>query len=615
MSIKKEKHVTEARASNRQKLPIVAIIGRPNVGKSTIFNRFVGRRLAIVDEMEGVTRDRIYGETEWEGNAYRVVDCGGIARESADPLHEIVSENALQALKEADLVLFIVDARAGVTEADDMVKREIWKVDKRTILVLNKVDTERLEDDLFEFYSLGFEDIVHISAISGRYFHNLLDLINVKLGHVPQDESKLSRVEKRLLKERRINEYHGVERKVESKLGDSEDSRLDELNELAIAEPRIDLHGEEFEIEDYDDPNFSSQDSDCTEDTIVPDWGDEELDSKFSRKSGAKSMLVSDGRGGFALDGDVSLLDYIDRYHNVKTNGDNDSEDGTSAELTDTSFCRDQDLMNTSIRIALLGRQNVGKSSLANAFVKDNRVIVSSLPGTTRDPILLEFEAIGRGFTVLDTAGLKKLSKVKDAVDFYAMVRTSKQLPDTDVSILIVDAMEGIFEMDKLVAKRIGEAGKAVVVCVNKWDLAEDSVEMREEYKKYVRQHFTKLRWAQIIFTSALKGEGVNELLEAVVNSWNMYNKRVPQSALREVLFEEIALHPPPVMKNNPLKFYDVRQICARPPTFKLWINLRKAVHFSYRGFIENTIRDHFGFEGTFINLIFEEKGRKSRSK
>ncbi len=610
MSSNKEKHDKNIGVSNRQKLPIVAIIGRPNVGKSTIFNRFVGKRLAIVDEMEGVTRDRIYGETEWEGNAYRVVDCGGIARESADPLHEVVSDNALQALKESDLVLFIVDARAGVTEADDVVKREIWKADKPTILVLNKVDTIRLEDELYEFFSLGFEDIVHISAISGRYFHNLLDLINVKLGYVPQDFSKMSRAEKRLLKERNINEYHKIVSNIEDDFVDDEESRLDKLNESAIIEPLADLNDDACELGDYDKSELITDEIDITDDDIVPDWGDEELDRKFSRKAGAKSMLVSNGHGGFALDGDVSLLDYIDRYHNVNTNGDNDSDD-----LTRTSCSSDQELTNTSIRIALLGRQNVGKSSIANAFVKDYRVIVSSLPGTTRDPILLEFEAIGRGFTVLDTAGLKKLSKVKDAVDFYAMVRTSKQLPDTDVSILIVDAMEGIFEMDKLVAKRIGEAGKAVVVCVNKWDLVEDSVEMREDYKKYVKQHFTKLRWAQIIFISALEVKGINDLLEAVVNAWNMYNKRVSQNALREVLFEEIALHPPPVIKNNPLKFYDVRQICARPPTFKLWINLKKSVHFSYRGFIENTIRDHFGFEGTFINLIFEEKGRKSRSK
>jgi GTP-binding protein len=193
-------------------------------------------------------------------------------------------------------------------------------------------------------------------------------------------------------------------------------------------------------------------------------------------------------------------------------------------------------------------------------------------------------------------------------------VRASRELPDTDVSILIVDAVEGIFEMDKLVAKKIGEAGKAVIIAVNKWDLLDDSDAMRHEYLKYVRSHFVKLSWADIVFVSALKGHGLSELLEAVLNALAMYHKRVPQKVLREVLFEEITLHPPPVMKNNPLKFYDMRQVSTCPPTFKLWINLKKGLHFSYRGFIENTIRGHFGFRGTFINVIYEEKKRRDRS-
>jgi len=532
---------------------LVAVIGRPNVGKSTIFNRFVGRRIAIVDEMEGVTRDRIYGECEWEGNRYSIVDCGGIAKESADPLHRIVSENALEALHEADLVLFIVDARVGVTVADDLVKREIWKTGKPVILVINKVDSKKYESELYDFYSLGISDMVHVSAVSGRNIHELLDLINNKLGFTPPDDSRLTSAEKRVIKEERVAEHDGI--------------------------------------------------------SLVPDGEAEDEGKDRPRKKTRPKMTKADD-GAIALDGDMSLLDYMSeherKYDVSKLIPVDEIEDEPE------SFA-DYEWRSETIRISLLGRQNVGKSSLANAFVEEARVLVSELPGTTRDPIELKFEWNGRTFTVLDTAGLKRLSKVKESVDYYSMVRTSRRLPETDVSILIVDAVDGIYEMDKLVAKRIGEEGKAVVVAVNKWDLADDTPEMRDGYINYVYKNFTKLGWADVVLISALKHEGLDELLGAVVHAWDQYHRRVPNDVLCEVLFEEVTLHPPPVMKNNPLKIFDVRQVAICPPTIKIWINLKKSLHFSYRGFIENTIRSHFSFKGTFLNFIFEERKRKGR--
>lgn len=514
-----------------EKKPVVAIIGRPNVGKSTLFNRFVGSRLAIVDEMEGVTRDQIYADAEWEGNRYTVGDCGGIATESADPLFEVVSEKALDALGEADLVLFVVDVRAGVTAYDDLVKEKIWKAGKPAILVVNKVDSKKWEAELYEFYSLGFDDAetVAVSAASGRWFDKLLDLVNEKLGYVPPDESALTKAERKLAKsERRL------------KAGD--------FNERPPVNREKPIASEESP----------------------------------------------------AVSGEVSLVDLIDSGE-------------TAFELTGLEEVEAPSLLAGSgetIRIALLGRQNVGKSSLANAFVEESRIIVTDMPGTTRDPIEIKFERVGRRFTVLDTAGLKRLSKVREPVDYYSMVRTSRRLPDTDVSILIVDAPEGIFEMDKLVAKKIGEAGKAVVVAVNKWDLVEDTEESRADYLDYVRDHFNKLSWANVLFISALKNAGLDELLESVVLAFEQHQKRVDNDVFREVLTEEIMLHPPPVMKNNPLKIFDMRQVAIRPPTFKLWINRRRSMHFSYKGFIENTIRSHFGFEGTIIRLIYEERRR-----
>lgn len=540
----------------KKKLPLVAIIGRPNVGKSTIFNRFVGRRLAIVDEMEGVTRDRIYGESEWEGNRYRVVDCGGIARESEDPLHEIVSENAIRALYEADLVLFVVDARSGVTEADDLVKREIWKADKPTILVVNKVDSKKHEIELFQFYALGFSEIIYVSAASGRFFQRLLDVINERLGYEQESDKGLSAAEKRLIKEKRREEYE------RALAGDSDD----------------DLEG--GDIEDEDDANFG-----------------EGEDEEFG---------VEDETG------DVSIVDFMNApavSHLESDEIDDEEESGEDFY----AYEREEGSIGETIRIAILGRQNVGKSSLANALLKDNAVIVSEIPGTTRDPIELSFEHGGTQFTVLDTAGLKKLSKVKESVDFYSMLRTSNRLPDTDVSILMIDALDGIYEMDKLVAKKIADAGKAVVVAVNKWDLVVDDENERRKYLRYVYKLFNRLTWANVVFISALKSKGIDELLDGVKDAWRQYHKRVPDETLKEVLFEEIALKPPPVIKNNPLRFYNVRQVAIRPPTFKIWISLKKALHFSYKGFIENIIRQHFGFHGTIINIIYEERKKKPR--
>lgn len=533
-------------------LPLVAIIGRPNVGKSTIFNRLVGGRVAIVDEMEGVTRDRIYGESEWEGNRFRVVDCGGIARESADPLHEIVSENALAALREADLVLFVVDAKLGITAADEMVRHEIWKAGKPVIAVANKVDSKKDEADSAEVYSLGFEDMVAVSAISGRYFHMLLDLINDKLGYEPPAKEKLSRAERKLRKE---------------------------------------LAGQGGPLESKEEAQDEEESSDVALDGDV---------SIFEHMKAEKSKF--------------SLLDLEEVEPPESDDSGEDEEDSENDEdgAGDDGFFDGRDWSKETIRVAFLGRQNVGKSSIANALIDENRIIVSDLPGTTRDPIEVELEWNGRRFSLLDTAGLKKHSRIKESVDFYSMVRTEKKLPQVDVTVLVIDAVEGIYEMDKLVAKKIGEEGKAVVVAVNKWDLAEDHPEVRAEYMKYVNTHLKKITWAEIVFMSALKRFGLDELMNAIVSAWDEYHRKVDNATLLEVLTEEITLHPAPVMKNNPLRIYDVRQVAICPPTFKFWVNLKKSVHFSYRGFLENAIREHFGLRGTFIKLIFQEKKKRA---
>lgn len=533
--------------------PKVALIGRPNVGKSTLYNRLIGYnarrggRAAIVDALAGVTRDRLYGLVEWDGYEFTVIDCGGIGEESEDPLWLPVAENSRTAMAEADLILFMTDARTGATISDDAVLKELRRLAKPVIVAVNKVDHEVHEPGAYEFFRLGYNDLAFISALSGRKVGDLLDLIVSRL-----DWSKFEQATPAYAKYR---------------------------------------YGE-------DDP-----------DSLAPDEVEE----------------IEDEAGAVA-DDEAEEAAYPFAW----------------AEGAESRFVPDQTWRDTPIRLVFVGRQNVGKSSLTNALLGHNRALVADLPGTTRDPLLCRFMHGDQAYELLDTAGLKRITRLKEDVDYYSLIRAEKSLRGSEVALLTIDASEGVIEQDKRVASKIAELHRSVVVVVNKCDLLIPPEEepqtpaearrvarrdarrrethvnspdeaMRLAHQQYVRRQLDELSWAEVVYTSAVSGEGVDEVLAAAARARENFHCRLDNVALRTVLKEAITLNPPPVVKNRELRFTDFRQIGNCPPAFLVEVNDKATMRGAYMRFLENTIRKHFPLLGTHIELVLYEKRKHKK--
>jgi len=454
-----------------RELPLIVIVGRPNVGKSTMFNRMVGHRLAIVDELPGVTRDLVTAETEWDGLRYFVCDTGGIGSESEDPLHELVAERAWEIVEDADIVIFTTDVRAGISEGEMELRRALVRLEKPVILVVNKVESERLEAQAAEFYGIGIEPIVFISALSGRAFDELLDAVN-----------------------------------------------------------------ENIDTEAYP---------------------------------------LADVRAG------------------AEAESDDDQPD---------------------IRLIVLGKQNVGKSSLVNSLLAEDKVMVSELPGTTRDAISGSFNYKDRAFELTDTAGLKKITRMDD-VDYYSFTRADTATRGGEICLLVLDAERGIEDMDKRVARRIEEYGRGVVITVNKWDLMSQDEAARDAYAGYVRRELAKLTWAPIVFTSAIEATGLEELLDAVLSAHENFNRTLNADALRQVIDEETTIYPPPVVKNRNLVLHDIEQVRTCPPSFAFEVNDVKLLRKAYRNFLGNTLRKYFPLDGTHIRLYFRRTDKPAKKR
>jgi len=497
------------------KRPQVALIGRPNVGKSTLFNRLTGSRQAITDELPGVTRDRLYGVCEWDGYELTVIDCGGIGPESEDPLWEPVADNARQAMKAADLVLLITDQRTGMTLSDDAVVRELRRLDTPVIVAVNKVDDEVHEADAWQFFGLGFKDVVFISALSGRMIGDLLDLIVSRLDWEKWPEATPAWAAQRY--------------------GDAPDE-----SEAAAAATGADAP--------------------------LPEGIDEDYPFAWARESRPR-------------------------------------------------FIPDESWKEEAIQLVFVGRQNVGKSSLTNALLRESRALVSELAGTTRDPIWAAFEHQGQRYEVLDTAGIKRISRLKEDVDYYSLIRAEKGLRTSEVALLTLDAGEGIMEQDKRVAAKIAEFARAVVIAVNKADLLLEGEAARRAYEDYVRGELRRLSWAEVVLTSATEARGLPALLRAVNAARESFHRRIDNEALQLVLEEAIALSPPPVVKNRELRFFDFRQIGNCPPTFLIEVNEKKIMRQAYKRYLYNTIRKHFELAGTHIEVVYytrmKKRGRK----
>ena len=433
----------------------VAIVGRANVGKSTLFNRITGGRTAIVEDTPGVTRDRSYKKTEWSGKVFTLVDTGGLEVKAEDDLiGNKVRMQAQAAVEEADVIIFLVDGKVGLTKEDQLVARALIKSEKPVILTVNKVDNPGDISDTYEFYGLGFGEPTAVSA------------------------------------------EHGLN------IGD--------------------------------------------------------------------------------------LLDRVVGYLDCSADEDPEEED--------------------RIKVAVVGRPNVGKSSLVNRLLGHDRVIVSDIPGTTRDAVDTPFERDGKKYLLIDTAGIRRKSKLSSATEAYSVNRAVRAIERADVALLVLDAVEGISDQDKRIAGYAHEAGKAVVVVINKWDLVEKDDHTMDNYDKYIRRSFAFMRYAPTLYVSALTNQRVPKLFEMIDFVVEQASTRVPTRQLNEVFQEALIKHPPPASKGKRLKVYYITQVKVQPPTFLLFVNDPKLVHFAYRRFLDNRIREEFGFQGTPIRLVAKKR-------
>jgi GTPase len=501
-------------------LPVVAIVGRPNVGKSTIFNRFVGRRQAIVEDRARTTRDRMYGDAEWNGRRFVIVDTGGLEVDPSDPIELKVQEQARLAIGEADVILFLVDAVAGLTPADAEAAELLRKATKPVIVAVNKVDNAQREADAAEFYALGWEDTFPISASHGRGTGDLLDAIVWALP--PETEAEIAR-------KAREKEADAWAREVAA-------GRL-----------------EPFVV------------------------GDEEPDEEDGAGEGPE------GPEGAGIDEVAARWD---------------------AEIA----AADED---EPAAIAFVGRPNVGKSSLLNALLGEDRAIVSEVPGTTRDAIDTTL-AWGRSEIVLiDTAGIRRRGKVASgpAAERFSTLRSLKAIGRADVAVLVIDAVEGLTAQDAHVAGYVVEEGRGLVVAVNKWDLvAEKTDRTFDQYVEWIHHEVPFLDFAPVVSISARTGQRVGRVLEMAIDIWGERRKRVPTGELNRVLRAATERQVPPVVRGRRPKIFYGTQAAVAPPTFVFFANDAAAIHFSYRRYLENRLRAEFGFDGTPIRLVFRDR-------
>ncbi|MFP7447453.1 ribosome biogenesis GTPase Der [Weissella cibaria] len=428
--------------------PVVAVVGRPNVGKSTIFNRIAGDRISIVEDTPGVTRDRIYTRAEWLTREFRLIDTGGIDMADEPFMTQIVQQAEI-AIDEADVIVFMVSAQEGLTEADERVAKILYRSKKPVVLAVNKVDNIEMRSEIYEFYALGFGDPFPISGSHGTGLGDLLDQV---VSHFPETD----------------------------------------------------------------------------------------------------------------------------------TEADDDS-----------------------IRFSFIGRPNVGKSSLVNAILGEERVIVSDISGTTRDAIDTRFTSVdGDEFVMVDTAGIRKRGKVYESTEKYSVMRAMRAIDDSNVVLMVLNAEEGIREQDKHVAGYAHEAGRAIIIVVNKWDTLEKDNHTMSDFENQIRDEFQYLSYAPIIFVSAKTKQRLNKLPELIKQVNENHQKRVQSATLNEVIMDALALNPTPTVNGKRLRVYYATQVAIQPPTFVVFVNDPELMHFSYARFLENQIRKSFDFTGTPIHLI-----------
>lgn len=436
--------------------PIVAVVGRPNVGKSTLFNRLAGKRISIVEDTPGVTRDRIYCQVEWLKYKFSLIDTGGIEPSSDEIIPKQMKRQAELAIETADVIMFMVDGKEGLTPSDYEVGEMLRASNKPIVLVVNKIDNTAMENNKYEFYNLGLGEPIAISASAGLGIGDMLDVVT---GHFEESDEE-----------------------------------------------------------------------------------DEEQDA---------------------------------------------------------------------IKVAIIGKPNVGKSSLLNRLSGEERSIVSDIPGTTRDAID-SFVQIGEDkFIFIDTAGIRKKSKVKEDVERYSVIRALTSIEKSDVCLVMLDGDELISDQDEKIAGYAHEEGKAIVIVVNKWDKVEKDDKTMNEYVKKIRTSLSFMSYAPVVFISAKTGQRINRMIEAIKSVYEQYTIRIKTGVLNEVINEAVMMKQPPIEKGKLLKIYYATQVAIKPPTFAVFVNYTNIIHFSYARYLENQLRQHFGLEGTPIKLLYRPKNEE----
>ena len=437
--------------------PIVAIVGRPNVGKSTLFNALAGENISIVKDTPGVTRDRIYADVSWLNHNFTMIDTGGIEPDSSDIILSQMREQAQIAIDTADVIIFLVDVRQGLQDADSKVADMLRRSRKPVVLVVNKVDSfQKYMADVYEFYNLGICDPVPVSAASRLGIGDMLDEV---VKHFPEDSGE-----------------------------DEEDERP---------------------------------------------------------------------------------------------------------------------------RVAIVGKPNVGKSSIINRLVGENRVIVSDIAGTTRDAIDTEISHGGKEYVFIDTAGLRRKNKIKEELERYSIIRTVTAVERADVVVVVIDASEGVTEQDAKIAGIAHERGKGIIVAVNKWDAIEKTDKTIYEFSRKVRETLSFMPYAELLFISAVTGQRLAKLFELIDVIIENRAMRIQTGVLNEIITEAVAMQQPPSDRGRRLKIYYVTQVSVKPPTFVVFVNDKELMHFSYTRYLENKIREAFGFKGTSLKFIIRERKEK----
>ena len=439
--------------------PVVAIVGRPNVGKSTLFNALAGEKISIVKDTPGVTRDRIYADVTWLDKEFTMVDTGGIEPDSRDVILSQMREQAQIAIDTADVIVFITDVRQGLQDADSKVADMLRRSGKPIVLVVNKVDNfEKYMPDVYEFYNLGIGDPVPISAASRLGLGDMLDIV---AQHFPEGSAQ-----------------------------EEEDDRP---------------------------------------------------------------------------------------------------------------------------RIAIVGKPNVGKSSIINRLLGENRVIVSDVAGTTRDAIDTEIIHNGKPYIFIDTAGLRRKSRIKEELERYSIIRTVTAVERADVVLMVIDAVEGVTEQDAKIAGIAHERGKGIIIVVNKWDAIEKNDRTMREYDKQIRQVLSYMPYAEIMYVSAATGQRLVKLYDMIDMVIENQTLRIATGVLNEIMTEAVAMQPPPSDKGKRLKLYYITQVSVKPPTFVIFVNDKELMHFSYTRYLENKIREAFGFRGTSLKFFIRERKEKEQ--